>query len=240
MRQFTLKDTLGAIVATYPGASDFFMDRQIDFCCGGERTLLAAMEEAGLTEKTLLEPLNQAYLSFQERREVFVDWANSHVSLLIEHILTAHHNYLREEMPSISALLFKLLGVHGANHPELFEIHLAYNTLRTELESHMVNEELWLFPAISDAANRENETHRRAVAKLLEKLEADHVGAGDLLKKLRSLTDHYTVPGDGCTTYALAMGKLKALEKNTFEHVHLENNILFPVFAGPSITAETI
>lgn len=227
MKKFTATDSLGQIVATFPSAGDYFMTHHIDFCCGGERSLAEALTEQKLSEKNILEPLNELYAAFQERNEVFEDWAQADKGKLIDHILTAHHKFLREELPAISVLLFKLLGVHGKHHQELFEVHHTFNLLRLELESHLIKEEVWLFPAVVAYELEKRPEQLTEIKLLLETLEAEHVGAGDLIKALREITDHYTVPEDGCTTFALTYAKLQALEKNTFEHIHLENNILF-------------
>lgn len=227
MKTFTLKDTLGDIVAQFPGAGDYFMTQHIDFCCGGDRSLEAALHEKQMSEASVLIPLNELYKAFQERNEVFEDWAKADRSKLIDHILTAHHQFLRQELPNISMLLFKILGVHGKQHEELFEVHQKFNLLRMELESHLVKEEEWLFPAVKAYEQMPSAEKLEDLKQLISTLEDEHVGAGDLLKGLREVTDHYTMPEGGCTTFGLTYAKLQALEKNTFEHIHLENNILF-------------
>ncbi len=227
MKTFTLNSLLGNIVATFPGAGDYFIGKQIDFCCGGDRSLGTAIEEQDELTVRVLEELNILYADFQERRETFTDWAKEGGSKLIEHIEVEHHEFLRRELEAISALLFKLLGVHGQSHEELFQIHATYNALRAELEAHLVKEEIYLFPVVRDIENKVLGARVESLVEVLNELEGEHDGAGDALKKLRELTDHYTAPADACPTYKLTFDKLRALEKNTFEHVHLENNVLF-------------
>lgn len=226
MKRILISDALGDIVAAFPSAGDYFMNKHIDFCCGGERSLEAALSEMKMDSGIILEELNQLYEKFQLDEVKFQDWAKSDPESLINHILKAHHQFLREELPALSLLLFKLLGVHGKHHEELFEVHHKYNLLRMELESHLVKEEVWLFPELLAYAAKPSAEGLEALKELVETIEAEHVGAGDLLKSLRAITDHYSVPADGCTTYALTYSRLQALEKNTFEHIHLENNIL--------------
>lgn len=227
MKQFTTNDSLGNIVATFPGAGDFFMNQHIDFCCGGDRLLKEALEAQSLHEADILNPLNELYKEFQERNEVFTNWTNENSGKLIDHILTEHHQFLRNELPIISGLLFKILGVHGKHHEELFQIHKLFNNLRLELEGHLVKEEEWLFPAIKAYQKNKTPESLNEIIALLNELESEHVGAGDLIKALRGATDHYTLPKDVCNTFKLTYVKLQELEKNTFEHIHLENNILF-------------
>lgn len=226
MKKILITDALGDIVAAFPGAGDYFMNKHIDFCCGGERSLEAALKEMNLDAANLLSELNQLYEKFQHDEVQYEDWAKSDPESLINHIIKAHHQFLREELPAISLLLFKLLGVHGKHHEELFEVHHKFNLLRLELESHLIKEENWLFPELLAYTYKPSAEGLKALKQLVETIEAEHVGAGDLLKSLRAITDHYSVPADGCTTYALTYSRLQALEKNTFEHIHLENNIL--------------
>lgn len=226
MKKIRITDALGDIVAAFPSAGDYFMNKHIDFCCGGERSLEATLKEMNLDAVDLLNELNQLYEKFQQDEVQYEDWAKSDPESLINHILKAHHQFLREELPAISVLLFKLLVVHGKHHEELFEVHHKFNLLRMELESHLVKEESWLFPGLLAYIDKPSTEGFKALKQLVETIEAEHVGAGDLLKSLRAITDHYRVPTDGCTTYALTYSRLQALEKNTFEHIHLENNIL--------------
>lgn len=227
MKKFELNSLLGDIVATFPGAGDYFIGEQIDFCCGGDRSLGTALVEKEDDTTRVLDELNVLYHGFQERRETFTDWAVEGGSKLIEHIEVAHHEFLRKELSTISELLFKILGVHGEEHEELFEIHAVYNALRAELEAHLVKEEIYLFPVVKAIENKELGASKETLKAVLVELEDEHDGAGDALKALRGLTDHYQVPEGACPTYALTFEKLRALEKNTFEHVHLENNVLF-------------
>lgn len=224
---FQLTDDLGHIVEVFPGAGDYFMGLHIDFCCGGDRSLQEGIAAEGLEASKVLEGLNQAYSGFLERKEVYTDWAKEDRSRLIEHIINTHHQFLRRELPKLSELLFKILGVHGGHHPELFEVHKTFNLLKLELEAHLVKEEIELFPAVKAFEAAGSASDREAFKAVIDGLEDEHTAAGDLIKHLRELTDHYSLPQDACPTFALTYEKLRALEKDTFEHIHLENNILF-------------
>jgi regulator of cell morphogenesis and NO signaling len=67
---------------------------------------------------------------------------------------------------------------------------------------------------------------------------ADHDRAGVLLAQLRSLTQGYTVPEDGCASYRALLEGLADLEADTHLHVHKENNVLFPVVLGRGQTLD--
>lgn len=219
------KSKIGDIVIIFPGASDIFYRHHIDFCCGGNRPLEEAIEKQGLDGKHLIEEINSKYEVFSSQTDQFMDWAKESPSKLIEHIIGTHHAYLREELPRLSEYLFKILKVHGKGHEELFEVHKLYNTLRTELEGHLVKEEEYLFPMLNKL--EKDPSLKGAMEKLREEIEQEHTGAGDILKELREVTDHYKIPEDACKTYEITYEKLKELESDLFIHIHLENNILF-------------
>jgi regulator of cell morphogenesis and NO signaling len=223
-KYFNLEDEIGQIVTVFPGASRLFFDNKIDFCCGGNRPLMEAIKTQGLDSNLILNELNAKYEDFCKKNEEFVDWAKESPEKLVDYIETKHHGYLKEELPSISEIIFKILKVHGKAHKELFEIHKLYNALRTELEGHLVKEEEFLFPLIKTSNQKENQ---QEIIDIIEDLENEHVMAGDIIKRLRELTNHYTVPKNVCKTYELAFRKLSEFEQDIFQHIHLENNILF-------------
>lgn len=227
MTDFKLTDKIGDIVAIFPGAATLFMDNRIDFCCGGNRPLEEAIENEAVNKGDLLKELNSRHKVFQDKEEAFIDWTKETPTKLIRHVVDTHHNYLNNELPRLSGLVLKILQVHGLTHPELFEIHKLYNALRTELEEHLVKEERIIFPAIREYEKEKTEEGRKSVLALIEELEAEHEAAGDIIKKLQKLTNYHTPPADGCGTFVLTYQKLKDLETDTFEHIHLENNILF-------------
>ena len=228
--KFKIEDAIGQIVAAFPGASEIFYKYNVDFCCGGDRPLSQAISSQSLDGKRIIEELNTKYQGFAENNEKFTDWAKESPSKLIEYVVNNHHAYLNVELPKISKLLLKILSVHGKNHEELFKVHRLFNNLRTELEEHLVKEEEFLFPLIIQYEKGKDKKVRSSALKLISELEQEHSGAGDIIKELREITDHYTTPKDGCGTFELAYKNLLELEVDLFQHIHLENNILFENF----------
>ncbi|SHK24674.1 regulator of cell morphogenesis and NO signaling [Clostridium cavendishii DSM 21758] len=224
---FNISDKIGQIVAIFPGASNLFLEYRIDFCCGGDRPLEEAIKEQNLDSNKILTLLNDRYKVFKERNEEFTDWAKERPSRLVDYVIETHHQYLNEELPKISELTLKILKVHGKTHEELFKVHKLFNALRTELEEHLVKEESLVFPMIKRYELEKNNDNRDKLLKLLNELEGEHTGAGDIIKELREVTDHYIVPKDACKTFEVTYRKLRELEEDTFQHIHLENNILF-------------
>ncbi|MDF2593681.1 MAG: iron-sulfur cluster repair di-iron protein [Clostridia bacterium] len=227
---FSKNDKIGDIVTKFPGASDIFYKYRIDFCCGGNRPLSAAIEEQNVDEQEVLEAVNNKYTEFKEKNSEFTDWAKESPSRLIDYIINKHHAYLREKLPQLGDYVLKIMKVHGQNHEELFKVHKLFNHLRTELEGHLVKEEELVFPLIKEYEKTKDEKVRDKALKLIKELEDEHTGAGDVIKELREVTDHYHIPADACRTFETAYNGLKEIETDLFQHIHLENNILFPNF----------
>lgn len=227
MNQFTATQRIGDTVARFPAAADVFKMYRIDFCCGGDRPLREALQEQQLNEPEVINHLNERFEAFKNQEKVEVDWTKESPSKLIDHVVNTHHAYLQTELPSISELSAKILRVHGAHHPELATVHRLFHNLKMELEQHLIKEEEIEFPLIKEWEKNLSEEKLNNILKIVTELEDEHVGAGDILKELRRITQDYTVPEDGCNTFRLTYQKLEALENDTFQHIHLENNILF-------------
>lgn len=226
MNQFNSNQSIGQIVAMFPKAGEIFMEYRIDFCCGGHRPLLDAIKAQNIEETELLDKLETAYLDITKQSDQ-IDYNSIKSDALIDYIIHKHHGYLNRSLPEISELSHTILRVHGANHKELFDLHKLFHSLKSELELHLIKEETLLFPYIKDYEQNPSPELLKKIADTLEELEGEHDGAGDILKELRSLTKDYTLPADVCRTYELTYEKIQELEADLFQHIHLENNILF-------------
>ncbi|MDR6881298.1 iron-sulfur cluster repair di-iron protein [Bacillus sp. 3255] len=219
-----LTDRVGDIVTSYPRSAEVFKGYRIDFCCGGNQTLLQVIQDQQIEEQALLLSLQEAVKAPESDN---VNWSELSSSELIEYIVRIHHGYLRTALPHLSGYVKKVARVHGPYHPELFKVYECFETLKSEMEQHMDKEEQEAFPAVIALANDPTEEKRRRLLDILEELEHEHEGSGDLLKEIRELTLDYKLPEDACTTYQLTFSKLEELEADMFQHIHLENNILF-------------
>lgn len=218
------KLSIGEVVTKHPELVGVFMKYRVDFCCGGDRNVLEAIEKDTDEINQLVEDADVAMesatrFSMNGKHIPLSDFTNEQ---LIERILSTHHRYLKETLPKLSELLFKILSVHGEHHPELFQVHQIFGTLKTELEGHLVKEENQLFPKILEGD--------KDVRALIDTLEKEHDGAGEALHQITDLTDHFNVPSDGCTTYGATYQMLQALVTDMYMHVHTENNVLFKRF----------
>lgn len=227
---FTVSDKLGDIVGRLPKASEIFKRYNIDFCCGGQRPLAAAVQEQNLNESEILAALDEAYQETENvKQDEFIDWRQAVFSDLIDHIVNTHHAYLNRELPQLSEYITKILRVHGVQHGAvLTKVHKLFHTLKMELEQHLIKEEEILFPMIKDYEKNQSAPYLAKIKETIQEIESEHTAAGDILKELRSVTKQYIPPKEVCTTFNLTYQKLKEMESDLFQHIHLENNILFP------------
>ncbi|MEZ4585402.1 MAG: iron-sulfur cluster repair di-iron protein [Gemmatimonadales bacterium] len=219
-----LSRTVGELVAEDYARASVFAQYGIDFCCGGDRLLARACEEAGVPPESVLQALTELGRS-----------ASSHpgprlwtLARLVAHIEQEHHGYVRRTLPRLRQWTETIARVHGPRHPELAEIEQLVKELEGELESHMRDEETRLFPQI---AVREDPGEREAgtiPGALVEALEDDHEHAGELARRIRRLANDFVPPVDACATYTATYALLEEFETDLHRHVHLENNILFP------------
>lgn len=223
---FQATDQIGAIVAALPKAGEVFSRHQIDFCCGGQRQLSAALAEQGLEPEPLLAELDQAFAEAEELKQPGKDWRVASLRDLLDHIVNTHHAYLNTSLPELGQLTTTILRVHGQNHRELAKVHRLFHTLKLDLEQHLITEEEEVFPLIREYEQSGSEQARKEAIARIAALESEHVGAGDILKELRRITADYTVPSDGCGTFQRTYDLLQELESDLFRHIHLENNIL--------------
>jgi regulator of cell morphogenesis and NO signaling len=228
-QRYNGEEKIGDIVSEFPGASNLFKEAKIDFCCGGEFRLADVIRQKKLDEADLLRRLNEGYAEMIAKgSRADTDYREIPAADLIDHIVNAHHVFLRKELPVLSEFVTKILRVHGINHGELFTLHKRFHEMKLELDQHLITEEEVLFPKLKQYANQPSPELYEKIVKDLHVLEADHSLVGDCLKEMREVTDGYTLPPEACRTYTLTYQKLIELESDIFQHIHLENNILFP------------
>ncbi|MFI8708984.1 iron-sulfur cluster repair di-iron protein [Bacillus sp. NPDC077411] len=225
---FTETSVIGDIVTKFPKASDLFKSYRIDFCCGGNRPLIDAIRERNLSVEEVITNLNTLYYETKVLNEAKIDWTIASYSELIDYIVNKHHRYLNEELPQLSPYVTKVLRVHGSAQPHLAKIHKLFHELKTELEQHIIKEETEDFPLILAFEQNPTDENYTKLRKVVELLESEHSHAGDILKELRNITNDFTPPEGACGTYRLVYQRLAVLESDLFQHIHLENNILFP------------
>ncbi|MFY0526854.1 iron-sulfur cluster repair di-iron protein [Archangium gephyra] len=215
--------TVGELAASRPSSTRVFSRRGIDFCCGGGKTLEEACRRRGLDPQEVLREIQQ---ELERGAGEPVAWTERSQAELIQHIVAHYHEPLREELRRLHGMALKVLRVHGEKDPErLSQLADTFVLLKDELEPHMEKEERILFPWILSG---------RPVPQggPIERMMFEHEQAGQLLVRLRELTGNYEVPPGACNTWRALWNGLEALERELHEHIHLENNILFPRASG--------
>ena len=218
---------VGEIVAGDIRAAEVLKKLNIDFCCGGGISLERACEKKGLDPAVVMAEI-EAHLAGKPQLED--KFGKMCLTELAEYITNKHHSYVRESAEFIDPLLDMVIRVHGDKHPELNEIGDLFYASVNELSSHMKKEENILFPLIKalEAGNIKELDPNASVKYPIEMMEAEHTEEGDRFMRIRELTNDYTPPADACNTYKLTYYKLKEFNEDLEQHIHLENNILFP------------
>ncbi len=226
--------TVGEIVVEHPHLRFCLEQLGIDYCCGGKKTLAEAAAGAGLEWEAVAQELQEA-LQQGDANAAAPDWNAVPVTALADHILETHHIFMKEQLPRLDALLGKVQQAHEARHGDMLQkLRRAFDALRSELEPHLMKEEQILFPAIKgiDACitggGPRPVVHCGSVAYPVQQMEYEHENAGNVLTKMRSITDDYHLPEDACASFTALYDGIKAMEADLHEHIHLENNILFP------------
>lgn len=226
MSTLAAQRTVGELVAERPSRSRVFEKLGIDYCCGGRRPLAEACAAQGLDPATVArllesdEPASNAPAG---------DPSDMTLSELADHIEQTHHAYLRTELPRLEAMIRKVAAVHGSKHPWLVELEEVFGAFVKGLRDHMASEEERVFPMIralegGDAAA----TSGDGLAGPLRAMEHEHDEAGAALATMSRITEGYRPPEGACNTFRAMLDALAELERDMHQHVHKENNVLFP------------
>ena len=229
----TAEKTVREVALENPAATRVFEKLGIDYCCGGNKSLEEACRTANLPMDEVLDSLE---IAEQSARAVQQDrnWTTEMLADLVAHIISTHHKYTREEMARLGPLFDKVCSVHGKNHPELLQVRVSFQGLEQELTMHMMKEERVLFPYI--VRMEESVIQKEpvlpppfgSVQNPVTMMMHEHDSAGEALRSMRKASAGYTPPGDACISFQTLYKALADFEADLHQHIHLENNILFP------------
>ena len=223
--------SLAQIVNNNHRAAMVFEKYHLDFCCKGKRSLQTACDEKELIIEEVLSELERTELV--NNYTVPVNYDMLSLTQLSDYIIMTHHSFVKKEMPAILGYLQKIASKHGEGHPEMIKVLQLFTAVKEEMEQHMEKEELILFPRIKEIEKMVTEgkeiiINNTYLLSPVNMMEQEHDHAGSILAEIRKLTNDYNPPPDACTTYRLSLAVLQAFELDLHQHVHLENNILFP------------
>lgn len=230
--QTTLEKTVREIATENPASIRVFERLGIDYCCGGKKPLSDACSSANVGLDRVMDLLAEAAREPQSPQGG--EWNEKPLRDLMTHIVAKHHGYVRRETPRLEAMLTKVVGKHGAAHPEGVRIEQLFKAIGEELSTHMLKEEQVLFPYVErmEEAVQNGDAVPAAffgtVKRPIANMVAEHDDAGAILAEIRQLSNGYTAPAGACPTFIGLYRGLEEFERDLHYHVHLENNILFP------------
>ncbi len=223
--------TVREIALEQPTSIRVFERLGIDYCCGGRKALAEACSERNLEVSDVVVALDYAA---QSPAPTGTNWAQASLGQLIKHIETTHHQYVKKELPRLAMLAEKVVNRHGDTQAHLPLLKNTLAQLDEELIQHLGKEEQILFPYITRL--EESQASGGAlpngcfgsVSNPIAMMISEHDAAGDLLAQIEKLTNDFTTPEGACPTYLAYYTGLKEFQQDLHQHIHLENNILFP------------
>lgn len=224
--------TISEIAVERPASLRVFEQLGIDYCCGGKKSLASVCDKLNLSVDAVLARIEKAETMASTAEET--DWNHATLASLCSHIVSKHHTFVRAELARLSKIIQKVVAVHGAAHPEVVKVRDYFNDVNKDMTLHMMKEEQVLFPYIEKMGQAV--TAKKAlplaffgsVANPITAMMNEHDVAGGLLAEMRAITHGYSLPEGACTTFRAMYEGLNDFEQDLHQHVHLENNILFP------------
>ncbi|MDB3887412.1 iron-sulfur cluster repair di-iron protein [bacterium] len=222
--------TVAEIVTENIKTADIFKKNGIDFCCGGHVSVQEICAKKGVDYALIKEEI----INIDTPTTGNQDFNSWDLDFLTDYILNTHHKYVPEASSLIIQYSDKVAKVHGHHYTQTIEINKLFHTLAVELDSHMQKEEQVLFPYIKELVKAKKEgtplipAHFGSIQNPINVMDEEHTGAGDIIRQIKELTNNFTPPEDACNTFRALYAKLEEFQNDLFQHIHLENNILFP------------
>lgn len=214
------------LVKEYPRTADVFRKVGIDYCCGGKISLSEAVERCDFdSEEIFLEVESKVSQSSSEAGQIDMKYLS--IPSIIEYIQNRFHKDLKEELLNLTPFVERVAAGHGGTQPHLIALHDLFEKFKAEMIAHTADEDLNVFPLIVNYVDDSENVPVPEVKEAVRKLVDDHDTTGEILMRMRKITEGYKLPENACGTYTLVYSRLEALEKQTFEHVYMENHALF-------------
>lgn len=213
--------------------AEIFRKYGIEYCCGGRWPLQMVCDTKNIDISILTKELEDATRTIRLPNVLpFDEWD---IDFLVDYIMHVHHYYLKKQLPEIKTLLLKFADEHRKKYLYIAELEKTFLRLYNEILPHLQQEEEIIFPYIRQInhAFDNRESYARLLVKTLRKpieeaMNHEHVSVIRATQKMRELTNDYIVPAQACVSHKVVFAKLKELDNDLMQHMHLENNILFP------------
>jgi len=213
--------------------AEVFRKYGIEYCCGGKWPLEMVCHTKNIELKILTKELEDATRSIQLPNSLpFNEWD---IDFLADYIVHVHHHYLKKQLPEIKSMLLKFTKEHGEKYTYLQELEKIFLQLYSEMLPHLQLEEDIIIPYIRQLthAYQSQESYACLLVKTMRKpieklMNNEHEMVAGAIYKMRELTNDYKPPARACTSHQVTFSRLKELDNDMVQHIHLENNILFP------------
>ncbi len=206
----------------------------MDFCCNGKRSLAEVCAKQGVALNAVLSDLEKLDTEGLPNSSVIVRFNEWEADFLVDFIIANHHQYTKRVLPILAARAQKVAKAHGNKHPELLEISERMNALERELTAHLYEEEQVLFPYVKKLMRAKMSGIKSpkpffgSAQTVVADRESEHTQTGEHIHNIRRLSNNFLPPDDACNTYKVLFQELQEFEQDVFQHIHLENNLLFP------------
>ena len=228
MNNIDKTQTIEQIVIQYPFTVDVLNKYKIDYSFKGDLPLDDVLKNQNLSEYDVIGDLDLSIDEFKLMNIEVIYWENEPLGKILDYIVEKHHSFVSKTLIEINELLIKILHDNFKTDSELLlKIHRIFGKLKTDMESHQIKEERNLFPLLREYDKNKDNQLRLKIIKYMNDTEDEHDLAGELLLQLNELTDNYNIPEDASYDFRRTYELLDALEKDTFNHIHMENSILF-------------
>jgi len=217
----TINTPLGELARSQPSSTRVFLRHRLDFCCGGRHTLAEACAKAGLDATQIARELEAEAEGTNE-----TNWAMKPQPELVDHIIERYHEGLRRDLPSLIGAARKVERVHAAKPAVPAGLADELEVFWGEMQSHMMKEEQVLFPMLRRGVRGPQ------VYMPVRVMEGEHDVHAEHLARIRQITGNLEIPGHACATWTALYRGLSHLEAELMQHIHLENNVLFPRAGG--------
>ena len=216
--------TVAELAIAMPRAIPVLQRLRIDYCCNGAQTIDEACATAGIHPEKLMELVDAEPAS-----AVAQSWNDVSCTEIIRFVIDTHHAYTRQSVETLQWMSAKVANRHGEAHPELVKLARLVGELCDDLLPHMMKEEQILFPYVEQMEAGESPMPFFGTARNpIRMMMLEHETVGEKLVEMRSVTNDYALPEGACTTFTAYFNLLQELENDLHNHIHLENNILFP------------
>jgi regulator of cell morphogenesis and NO signaling len=228
----TSTESIREIVTKQPSAAKILHRFDIDLCLQADLSLEEACQELQLSVDQVLEKLADAEV--RECGGVASDPATLSLGRLVQHIVRIHHHCVRQELPRLAEMASKVAAMRGDRAPELAKVAELIEKLHSEIYAHIQKEEQVLFPFISQMDQESIVAYPpahpcfRSVAHPIFMMEQEHESTDHIVAELIYQTNHFEPPSSACAAHIALFAGLREFEIDLRQHVHLENDVLFP------------